>query len=148
MLENYCRAFGFEGISLRYCGVWTRQEYEGVKPVVEALDRDGLPERPWLGCYVAAQDVAQAVRLAIGYDFPEQEVPFDSFYIMAESSMYLEPTLDVMRRIYGDLPEVRDPAYYEANPRAQAFDISKAKRLLGYKPGFDCREMDEWEGNV
>lgn len=148
MLENYCKAFGFEGIALRYCGVWTRQEYTGVKPMLEAIDRDGMPEKPSFGCYVAAQDVAQAVRLSINYQFPKQDVAFDNFFIMAESTMYPEPTLDVMRRIYVDLPEMHDPTYYEANPRAQAFDIRKAKERLGYEPKFDCRQIDEWEGKV
>ena len=67
------------------------------------------------------------------------------FFIMAETTFYDEPTLEVMKRIYGQLPELRDQDYYRANPLAPPFDIRKAQRLLGYKPRFHWCDIERWE---
>jgi len=146
MAENYARAFGIEVISLRYCGVWMRQNLREVLPILEASRKGELLEHPWFGCYVAGQDVAQAVRLAMQYQFSgKEEIPFEAFFIMAGATFHEEPTLDIMKRIYGELPEVRDADYFAANPRTPVFDIRKAQRLLGYRPQKDCRTIETWE---
>lgn len=147
MAENYARAFGVEVISLRYCGVWMKQNLEEVLSILEYSRRGEPMPCPWFGCYVAAQDVAQAVRLASLYKFSGKEtIPFEAFFITADHTFYVEPTLEVMKRIYGDLPEVRDPGYYTGNPFAPPFDIRKAQRLLGYAPQKDWRDIEHWEG--
>ncbi len=146
MVENYARAYGIEAISLRYCGVWMRNNLENLVAMLEPFRRGEKAPEPWFGCYVAGEDVAQAVRKATTYTFTGNEpIPFEAFYITAARTFYPEPTLEVMERIYGDLPEVRDPSYFQNNPTASPFDIRKAERLLGYKPTRDCREIEEWE---
>jgi len=146
MLENYSRAHGLEGISLRYCGVWMRRDLQALSAMLEPSRRGEAVTEPWFGCYVAAQDVAQAVRLAIQYELTgEEPIPFEAFFIMAATTFYAEPTLEVMRRIYGDVPEVRDPGYYEEEPFAPAFDIRKARTLLGYAPTRAWRDIEHWE---
>jgi nucleoside-diphosphate-sugar epimerase len=146
MAENYARAFGIEVISLRYCGVWMRQNLAEVTSILETPRRGEAVQHPWFGCYVAAQDVAQAVRLAAQYQFSGNEsIPFEAFFITADKTFYAEPTLEAMKRIYGELPEVRDPEYYRLNPNAPAFDIRKAQRLLGYAPKKDWRTIEGWE---
>ena len=146
MVENYARAFGIEAISLRYCGVWMRQNRAEVMPFLEISRRGEVMPHPWFGCYVAGQDVAQAVRLATQYKFTGNEViPFEAFFITSDKTFYAEPTLEAMKRIYGDVPEVRDPGYYDDNPFAPPFDIRKAQRLLGYAPKYDWRNIERWE---
>ena len=145
MVENYARAFGIEAISLRYCGVWMRCILDELRAILEPIKRGEGVSNPWFGCYVAAQDVAQAVRLAALYDFSGTGIPFEAFFIMAETTFYDEPTLEVMKRIYGQLPELRDQDYYRANPLAPPFDIRKAQRLLGYKPRFHWCDIERWE---
>ena len=147
MAENYARAFGIEVIALRYCGVWMKQNLEEVLSILE-LPRRGEPiPHPWFGSYVAAQDVAQAVRLSAQYQFDgDEEIPFEPFFITAHNTFYVEQTLEVMKRIYGSLPDVREPGYYTSNPYAPAFDIRKAQRLLGYAPQKDWRDIEDWEG--
>ncbi len=146
MAENYARAHGVEVISLRYCGVWMRNNMKELTAMIAPFRRGEKAPEPWFGCYVSAWDVAQAVRLATQYCFSgEGTIPFESFYITAANTFYSEPTLDVMKRIYCTLPEVRDPGYYDSNPLAPAFDIRKAQRLLGYAPQYDCRKIEDWE---
>ena len=43
-------------------------------------------------------------------------------------------TLPYLERVYGVLPEVRKPDVYARNPRAGAFDISRAREVLGWSP--------------
>jgi nucleoside-diphosphate-sugar epimerase len=145
MAENYARAYGIEVISLRYCGVWMKLDLEGLAGMVAPYIRGEKAADPWFGCYVGAPDVAQAVRLALSCELPGGGIPFEACYIMAGSTFYPEPTLEVFARIYDTLPEVRDACYYEANPFAPPFDLRKAERLLGYKPACDFRAMDQWE---
>lgn len=146
MVENFARAHKIEAISLRYCGVWMRKEAEALTAMIDPFRRGEKAEKPWFGCYVSAHDVAQAVRLATQYTFKGDEpIPFEAFYIMAETTFYGEPTLEVLKRVYDELPEVRDKSYYEANPEAPAFDIRKAKRLLGYQPTRDWRQIEKWD---
>ena len=146
MVENFARAHGIEAISLRYCGVWTGKNIPGLAAMIAPFQRGEIAEAPWFGSYVAAQDVAQAMRLATEYRFPESnEIPFDAFYITAASTFYSEPTLSVMERIYGEVPEVRDTAYFKNNPCATPFDIRKAQQGLGYEPQYDCRDIENWE---
>lgn len=146
MVENYARAYGIEALSLRYCGVWEKNNLAELTAMIAPFRRGEIAPAPWFGCYVAAQDVAQAVRLAVQYRFSDDEpFPFEAFFIMAGNTFYSEPTLEVMKRIYGDVPQVRDPMYYEENPCAPPFDIRKARRLLGYEPKCDCRHIEQWE---
>jgi len=146
MVENYARAYGIEAIALRYCWVWLERSAEAVHAIME-LDKKGQRnQKDWFGCYIAPHDVAQGVRLALQYQFPaEQKVPFEAFYLTAESTFFPMPTLDALKETFQPLPEVRAPYYYLDNPFAPPFDIRKAKRLLGFKPVMDWRDYDNWE---
>ncbi len=146
MVENYARAFGIEGLSLRYCGVWMENNLSELTAMIAPFLRGEYASEPWFGCYVAAQDVAQAVRLAAQYRFADKKrIPFEAFYITAPTTFYSEPTLDVMCRIFGAAPEVRDPSYFSETPCAPPFDIRKARRMLGYAPRYDCQDIQHWE---
>ncbi len=146
MVENYARAYGIEAISLRYCGVWMQRDIEQLAAMTEPFRRGEKAAQPWFGCYVAAQDVAQAVRLALDFNFPDEvELPFEAFFIMGNTTFYAEPTLEVMKRIYGEPPEVRDKRYFAENPFAPPFDTRKARNRLGYRPTREWRNLEHWE---
>ena len=84
--------------------------------------------------WVEPEDVAQAVALAL-----DKVRGFEIFFVSAPNTLVAEPTLDLVRRRFGRLPEIRRPALYEANPNAALFDIAKAERLLGYRASGDWR---------
>ncbi|MBT7303643.1 MAG: hypothetical protein HN849_29205, partial [Victivallales bacterium] len=89
-------------------------------------------------------DVARAIRLAVEYQAPEGPL-FEAFMLTAGQTMYNLPTLDVLKRIYGDVPEVAAPEVYEADPYASVFDLRKARSLLGWTPQDDLTNVDEWD---
>lgn len=146
MVENYAIAYGIQGIALRYCWVWTERDTSAVRGIV-AAGLAGKPlDKPWFGAYIAPHDVAQAFRLAIEYQFPhEQAVPFEAFYLTAETTFLAEPSLDAFRRHFDPLPEIHDPDYFRANPYAPVLDTRKAKRLLGFRATKDWRTFDRWD---
>lgn len=84
--------------------------------------------------WVDPRDVAAAIRLAL-----EKVSGFELFFIGAPNTIAPLPTLELVTRRFGKLPEIRRPALYRENPQAGLFDIAKARRLLGYDPSPDWR---------
>ena len=146
MVENYSRAYGIEALSLRYCWVWLQRDAQAIRSIVEAGLRGESDPKNWFGCYIAPHDVAQAARLAACYRFPPgQGIPFESFYLTADTTCLSEPTLEALRRPFDPLPEVRDTGYFRSDPFAPPFDTRKAKRLLGFAPAKAWRTFNQWE---
>lgn len=140
MCREYARADKLDVVSLRYGWVWFREQRESLLKVVEQRNDPGF--RRHFGAYTFAEDVAQAVRLALDYSLPKPDVPFEAFYILAAEPFYAGPTLEAIRNAYGDqTPPAKPPDYFENNPRASAFNIGKARRLLGYEPRFTYEDI-------
>ena len=83
---------------------------------------------PWCH-YVDPEDVGRAVWLALGLE----GIEYDVFFLGAPTTYAPEPTLDVVQRFFGKLPEVRKPDVYESNPHAPLFDTSHAREVLGFE---------------
>lgn len=99
----------------------------------EISGRGDLYHRDLWG-WVEPEDVAAAVRLAIA-----KATGFDIFFVGAPDTIAEEPTLDLVRRRFGKLPEIRRPELYQRDPHAGLFDIDKARTQLGYAPSRDWR---------
>lgn len=135
MVENYARAYGMQAISLRYCWVWLDRDRKSIVGLLEAGLRGECDPKNWFGCYVAPHDVAQAVRLAACYEFPEGgRLPFEAFYITADTTSFTAPTLRVFESYFDPLPEIRDPGYFEADPLAPPFDCRGSLGFCGEGP--------------
>lgn len=104
-------------------------------------ERDSIAERgrdpahPDLWSYVEPEDVARAFRLAL----EREGTGFEVFFVSAADTISPTPTLELVERRFGALPEVRDSALYEANPHAAIYDIARAREALGYAPSSDWR---------
>ena len=142
--EKYSRAFGLQVLSLRYTWVLFDTFLPQAREMAAAHARGEVPETPWFGAYISVGDVARAIRLAVEYQAPEGPL-FEAFMLTAGQTMYNLPTLDVLKRIYGDVPEVAAPEVYEADPYASVFDLRKARSLLGWTPQDDLTNVDEWD---
>lgn len=103
-----------------------------------ALRSGAQPDDPDLWWYVEPGDVAAAFRLALEAD----SIRNDAFLIGAADTRSSEPTLRLVQRRYGRLPEIRKPELYAAQPNAAVFDISHARDVLGYRPTSDWRRWD------
>ncbi len=140
MFQELARADGVEVVSLRYGWVWFREHRDALlKLVAERGDED---EQWHFGAYVLAEDVAQAVRRALDCSLPNPAMPFEACYIVAAEPLYTAPTLQAIRNAFGErTPPVKPPDYFERNPRASAYNIGKARRLLGYEPRYTCQDI-------
>jgi nucleoside-diphosphate-sugar epimerase len=146
MVANYAHAYKIEGISLRYCWVWLARDREAVRRIVGASERGEVNPKNWFGCYIAPHDVAQACRLAVSYQFSaDQEIPFEAFYLAAETTFLPIPTLEALSKHFHPLPKIRTPGYFESNPHAPPFDTRKARQLLGFRPTKNWQAYEQWD---
>ena len=99
--------------------------------LIERADDDALR---WLYYYVRPEDTARAFRLALARDGGPA---FDAASLTAADTCHGSATLDLARRVFETLPEVRRPELYEANPRASVFDGSHAREAIGFEPVSD-----------
>ena len=93
------------------------------------VDRAADPGHPWLAAYVTGEDTGQAFAAALDHD-----APFDAMLIAADDSASPVPTLERLAGVYGTPAPVRDPGWFERDPRASPIDASRAKRQLGWRP--------------
>lgn len=81
--------------------------------------------------------MAQVFRL--GLELPE--VGYEAFLLSAADTLSPIPSLELVRAAFGMVPEIRKPEWFAANPHAALYDISKARRVLGYTPPSDWRRL-------
>jgi nucleoside-diphosphate-sugar epimerase len=143
--ENYARAYGLEVLSLRYTWVWFAATRDTGRNLLAAKRAGARPENPWFGAYISVGDVARAVVAAVAQG-PHGSPCFEAFLLTARDTFYSQPTIEVLKGLYGgNLPPVRDPGYFAANPHASVFDIRKAERLLSWRPQDHLEDVDSWD---
>lgn len=135
VVEEIARAFVRRGdmqiVALRPTSVYV----PGMEELMRSRREAG--HDPWFWLYVLGSDVAEAIRLALDYDGPA----YDCFFIGARDMYAPEPTLTLVERKFGRLPEIRNRLLYERNPHASIYDISRAERVLGFSPKSDWRRF-------
>jgi nucleoside-diphosphate-sugar epimerase len=115
--------------------------YLALRPsnIMDPADYQGFPEfwddpraRRWNAWgYVDARDVAQACRLALGSDLTGAEV----FTVAAADTVMNRPSLELLAEFFPGVPVRGEPGAFET-----LLSIDKARRLLGYEPGFSWRD--------
>ena len=93
------------------------------------VDRAADPAYPWLAAWVTGEDTGQAFAAAL-----DQDAPFDAMFVAADDSASPVPTLERLAGVYGAAPPIRDPVWFERDPRASPIDASRAKERLGWRP--------------
>jgi nucleoside-diphosphate-sugar epimerase len=137
--EGFGRRGGMEVICLRPAWVMQPDSVRRLKaerqggPPPAALP--GRHREPWplLRSYVAPDDAARAFRLALEHP----GMAHGLFIITAADTFEPEPTLAHLERTYGTRIEVRKPEIYARRPRASAWDITRAREVLGWTPSRD-----------
>ena len=92
------------------------------------------PENPLtlvMWAYADARDVAEAHVLAVDAEIEE----YEAFMLAQPSSRFVEPTVDLVKRNFGDRVEIRDGL----EGTASVISTAKAQRMLGWKPRHDWR---------
>lgn len=93
-------------------------------------DRAEVSESLW--SYIDAEDLADAIVLAVETDLPGHEV----FYIASPDNVGGRDLAAAVREHYGEAIEVRELA----RPDASGISSAKAERLLGYRPTRSWRD--------
>ena len=86
-----------------------------------------------LRSYVRSEDAARCFRLALNYD----DSPFEVFNVGASDGIGRDETLARLERVYGRLPELRNPAHFQSDACASVLDSSRARDRLGWEPHGD-----------
>ena len=127
VVEDIARSFALHGNVSITC-------LRPVAVVVESnlrrtVDRAVDPGHHWLAAYVTGEDTGRAFAAALDYD-----APFDAMFVAADDSASVVPTLKRLAGVYGAAPRVRDPEWFERDPRASPIDATRAKQRLGWRP--------------
>ena len=94
-----------------------------------AVDRAANPDHRWLAAYVTGEDTGRAFAAALEYD-----AAFDAMFVAADDSASPVPTVERLGGVYGAAPPVRNPGWFERDPRASPIDATRAKERLGWRP--------------
>ena len=94
--------------------------------------------------YVRSADAARCFRMALDHD----AAPFDIFNVAAGDTIGRVETLERLHRVFGRVPEVRDPDLYARNPYAGALSVSRARDVLGWEAEGDSRTIAARHGAV
>jgi len=86
-----------------------------------------------LRSYVRSEDAARCFRLALDYD----DRPFDVFNVGAGDGIGREQTIPRLERVYGRVPELARPAYFQLDTYGSVLDSSRARDRLGWEPQGD-----------
>ncbi len=129
--KSAARRYGIRAICLRFCWVWFEDTFAHRAEIVGG-DPATLARTLW--GYVDVRDAAQACRLAAESADAE---PGDAFFITAEDTYADAPTLELIEAHYPGAREISDVFLVERY--ASLFDISKARRVLGYAPKHSWR---------
>lgn len=86
--------------------------------------------------HVDPRDLARAFRNALEVE----RTACDAYFVSAASTLPPEPTLERLATWSGsDLPTIRRPEIWQANPFAPLYDIERTRDGLGFEPEHDAR---------
>ena len=129
MARQFSRWHGTTILGLRLSNVFVRSDYEELLPP----SWDDAHARKWnLWGYVDESHVAEAVRCALDADLAGA----DHFIVAAADTVMKRPSRELMAEVFPDVPLADD---VEGNDTLLSID--KARRVLGYDPGFSWREL-------
>jgi nucleoside-diphosphate-sugar epimerase len=129
MARQFSRWHGTTILGLRLSNVFVRSDYEELLPP----SWDDAHARKWnLWGYVDESHVAEAVRRALDADLAGA----DNFIVAAADTVMKRPSRELMAEVFPDVPLAEGVEGTDT-----LLSIEKARRVLGYDPGFSWREL-------
>ncbi len=123
------RNSGATVVSLRFTNV-ALPEVQAEFPWPAPTPENPLTLAMW--AYADARDVAEAHVLALDAEIEE----YEAFMLAQPSSRFDEPTIDLVKKNFGDVVEIREGL----EGAASVISTEKAQRLLGWQPRHDWRQ--------
>ena len=118
-------------VSLRFTNV-ALPEVQAEFPWPAPTPEDPLTLVMW--AYADARDVAEAHVLAVDAEIDE----YEAFMIAQPSTRFVEPTIDLIKRNFGDRVEIR----HGLDGTASVISTAKAQRMLRWTPRYDWRAIE------
>ena len=103
----------------------------------EYLDFVDAENCHWLFYYIWAADLAKAFEAAVNLE----GLKYGVFFISADDTSHPLPTQEWYQNIIGSVPEIKNPLWYQRNPRASVFSSAAAKNILGWQPSTDFTQL-------
>jgi UDP-glucose 4-epimerase len=145
IFEEYARAYKIPTLSIRLLYVLLERRCKDEFRTM--LSNRGREEQvTWMGGYVMLEDVAGIMAKALNYDVAaaNPDFPYEVFFAHAADTLNLlytnKPTLDQAAKIWGRVPRLAQPNYYENAPNAPFFDLTALRTRLGYEPQYTFRD--------
>ena len=127
MARQFSRWSGTPFVGLRFSNIMEPDQYRGFPDFW-----DDPYKRKWnLWGYVDARDVAQSCRLGLEADMGGAE----EFIIAAADTVMKRPNRELMAEVFPGVPLREGTGDFET-----LLSIEKARKLLGYAPGFSWRD--------
>ncbi|MBD3181937.1 NAD-dependent epimerase/dehydratase family protein [Candidatus Poribacteria bacterium] len=130
--KSFTRRYGISTICLRFCWVWFPETYKHRQNIIN--NEEMLNAKRMWG-YVDAKDVARACRLAAECD----GIKHEALFISSNDTFTQEKSLELIRKYYPDVTDISDD--FLNNSYRTIFDISKARKLIGYNPEYSWRNL-------
>lgn len=104
---------------------------EGTPPPPPASDPTWEPRTALVDSrsFVTSKDAARCFRAALEADI----AGFDVFNLMAPDTYSDLPTLEVLKRVFGATPEIRDATTFTPQSRATIYDVRRTRDVLGWE---------------
>ncbi len=126
----YCRRGAGSAASLRFSTILTQEAYE---PLIARTREDPYGQAHLLWSYVDVRDAADACVLAAEAAFEGHE----PLYITADDTTSELPTADLLDRCFPAVPRLPG----DRSPRWSLLEISRAARVIGYRPRYRWQEV-------
>lgn len=142
LVERYDRQYGLSGVSVRLS--WVYGPRRSTDCVIRAMLQDaqaGRPTRLPFGRdfhrqFVHVEDAAAALLAAMDAKSPGQP----AYNVTGDSYLTLEQVAQVVRRVHPQADIVLQSGPDPLDEVQHRFDISAARRDLGYQPGFSLED--------
>ena len=143
LAEDLCRGFaGRHNISI-IClrpGTILNVTHKGVNYKELTTKQTIENSKGLLYTHIDTRDLGQAIKLALESSLSGFEV----FNIVSEDHYLDIDSLDFIKKFYPNVKEIRNSGGFISGKRKSFIDISKAKKLLGFKPQYTYRRYLEW----
>jgi len=143
----YYKRYGIKSICLRVAtvglpleGYWIEARKNIEKPDYEFKDFP-LTLKDFIWNYVDPRDLPQAYDLAMDA-LIKDKIEYGIYNIGAEDVFSTTESLELIRKYYPNTKVINNETNFIDNKFAALFDITKAKKELGYKPKFTWRDFN------
>ena len=137
VVSGFAQRDNVVAVALRPCYVAYSHLIDRMSREVETVEpgEEPLPPLRW---HVSPLDAARCFRAALETDISG----YQAFNVGGPDSFSSRPSLAVVESEYGMLPEIRNPAWFDTDPRASLVDCTRAREVLGWSP------RDDWASRV